>query len=433
MSVDINDDSIKEEEENEISKNEAKRLSLKFVSSILTESLQSGQKKDPLNSSSKEIYLNRHNKVNEEQIQTPVKKNASQERPKNKTLSTEQKTKTNSKNTNKNTIPSNLSSAKKINYENRYKQKKANNNGTIKKNVKEHEKKDRNLMKPNITHNQFEMSYSAMNEKYKAKKESDKEKKLYQEKVRIMEKRINTLKNQEDEMQRRIHRDEIRQTYLNQKKKEKDDMKQALLSHDIDRRNELDLKRKTTKEQKNNLDKNLKQSMEKSKLSKMKDYENMQKEKIKALSIIYENNHKLEKYIKNNVNKVKKVRENIKKNEIEKHRNYEKLADSFYLETLEDNKIETNKLKNKLRQLEELETKYINKLNKTRQGMQRNNSEEVYFYKKDNRPIKKIDLDKQLDYRPFAKHSNKKNNNKKTGSVDNLDDYFKYNKTKDMK
>ena len=48
--------------------------------------------------------------------------------------------------------------------------------------------------------------------------------------------------------------------------------------------------------------------MEKSKITKMKDYENMQKEKKLALSIINENNNKLEKYGKRNVKKNTKTK-----------------------------------------------------------------------------------------------------------------------------
>jgi hypothetical protein len=268
--------------------------------------------------------------------------------------------------------------------------------------------------------NRDKKAYSITNENFKAKIESDKEKKLYQEKVRLLENRILALKNHEDNIHRRMHFNDVKQTYLNKRRKEKNDMKQALLSHDIDKRNELDLKRKTIQEQRKNLNKHLKESMDKSKTTKIKDYENMQKEKKLALSIINANNNKLERYGKRNVKKIQKEREQIKRNELNKQKNMGKTADLYYLETCEDNKNETNKLKNKLKMLEKLEIKYMNSLNKTRQNMMRHNSEGVYFYKKDIAPITKLDLDKQINNMTIYKR-----NHNKTTSVDNFNKHYK--------
>jgi hypothetical protein len=204
---------------------------------------------------------------------------------------------------------------------------------------------------------------------------------------------------------------------LNKKKKEKDDMKQTLLSCDIEKKNELDLKKKAIKNKKDNLDKQLKESFEKSKLNKMKNYENLKKEKELLLRIIKENNNKIEEYGKVTVNKIKKEREQIKKNEKKKLRILEKSVDNYYLETCEDNMQETNKLKNKLKNLEKLETKYLYKLNKTRKSFIRNNSEGVSFFKIKMSPLKKLDLDKYLEKLPLnGKELNKKKRIHKTKS-----------------
>ena len=85
--------------------------------------------------------------------------------------------------------------------------------------------------------------------------------------------------------------------------------------------------------------------------------------------------------------------------------------DNYYLESCEDNKHETDKLKDKVKKLEKLELKYINSINKSRQGMARYNSGGAYFIKNDIAPIKKLDLDEQLDNKYNNKISNK--NNKK--------------------
>ena len=257
----------------------------------------------------------------------------------------------------------------------------------------------------------FKNTYGAINEKYKAKQESEKEKKLYQEKVRLLENRILALKNQEDDMNKRIQSNKLRQNYLNKKKKEKNDFKQTLLSYDIDKRNELDEKRKAIKEQKNQLNRDLKESMERNKISKMRNYQKLQKEKKKALTIIDRNNHKFEKYGRNNVDKIKKEREKVKQNEIKKQRKHGRSMDNFYLESCEDNKQETDKLKNKIKKLEQLELKYIKSINKTREGIARNNSVGVYYFKREMTPIKKLDLDEQVDNKYNNRALMKNNNN----------------------
>ena len=293
---------------------------------------------------------------------------------------------------------------------NSYKYPKKINNNSSQKDLFAHSKY--NLSKNNAKKSgkSFKNTYGAINEKYKAKQESEKEKKLYQEKVRLLENRILALKSQEDDMNKKMQSNKLRQNYLNKKKKEKNDFKQTLLSYDIDKRNELDEKRKAIKEQKFQLNKDLKESMEKNKLSKMRNYRQLQKEKKKALTLIDRNNHKFEKYGRNNVDKIKKEREKIKQNEIKKKRKHGKSMDNFYLESCEDNKQETDKLKNKIKKLEQLEMKYINSINKTREGIARNNSVGVYYFKREMTPIKKLDLDEQVENkynnRALMKNSN---------------------------
>ena len=84
--------------------------------------------------------------------------------------------------------------------------------------------------------------------------------------------------------------------------------------------------------------------------------------------------------------------------------------DNFYLESCEDNKQETDKLKNKIKKLEQLELKYIKSINKTREGIARNNSVGVYYFKREMTPIKKLDLDEQVDNK-YNNRTLMKNNN----------------------
>ena len=449
MSVNINDNNSKDKEEKleEITepKIDYKRISLSFVDSIFTQISPTITKKDPLNTNLNDSYLPQQKKeiptlknTSEKGAFSNIPKKENQEGSNNISI-TEKKAKINIKNKSR-TKKQESNERKNNNYGNSY-MKRLLMNTTSLQNITKYKSNnkvstDSKNKDINNTHIKFNVrnlnhnngkAYSSINENYKAKIESDKEKKLYQEKVRLLENRILALKKHEDIIHRRVHCNDIRQAYLNNLKKERSDMKQALLSKDIDKRNELDLKRKHIKEQKKSLNKHLRESMEKSKLIKMKDYENMKKEKKLALSIIKDNKKKFKKYSKGNVNKIKKEREQFKKNEKKKFNNLEKSADNFYLETCEDNKNETIKLKNKLKKLEKLEMKYMNSLNKTRQGLLRNNSQGIYLYKKDMIPITKLDLDKQME-KPFSdKDKTKilyKRNHKNSASVDNLNKYY---------
>ena len=430
MSTEITNNNNKEEKIEP--KIDYKRISLAFVDSIFSQINPSMQEKDPLNSTVKEFYSREPKKNIQEELKTPLKQKNNSENPEIPKISENSEKKSNSGNKNKknekNATKSSTSTStitKKNNYNNSYKQKKLLYNTSaknIKKSNKPMNENNKNNNNKSKTRNLIKAKkiYFSINDNYKAKVESEKEKKLYQEKVRLLENRIFALKNHEDDIHRKMHYNDIRQTYLNQKKKEKNDMKQALLSYDIDKRNELDLKRKATRDQKCSLNKHLKESIEKSKITKIKNYENMQKEKKLALSIINANNNKLERYGKRNVKKIQKEREQIKRNELNKQKNMGKTADLYYLETCEDNKNETNKLKNKLKMLEKLEIKYMNSLNKTRQNMMRHNSEGLYFYKKDIAPITKLDLDKQINNMTIYKR-----NHNKTTSVDNFNKHYK--------
>lgn len=411
MSTDITSNNSNKEDKTEFEpKLDYKRISVTFVDSVFNQINLTGDQKDPLNSTAKVFYSREPKKNIQEKPKTPVKQN---QKPENLEIPKKSDINTNTINIEKS---DKFKKLKINNYNNSYKQKKLAYNSSVKNKNKSNKPLNNNNIKPNIRDlNKGKKTYSSINENYKAKIESEKEKKLYQEKVKMLENRIFTLKNHEDEIHRRMHYNDIRQTYLNQKRKEKNDMKQALLSYDIDKRNELDFRRKAIKGQKNSLNKHLKESIEKAKITKMKDYENMQKEKRLALSIIKENNNKFLKYGKKNVKKIQREREQIKQNEINKQQNFGKTNNSYYLETCEDNKNETNKLKNKLKMLEKLEIKYMNSLNKTRQGMLRTNSEGVYFYKKDMVPIQKLDLEKNLNENQKFKRNNKINT-----SVDNL-------------
>jgi hypothetical protein len=394
-----------------------KRISTLFVDSIFEKANQNITAKDPLNSNIKEYYPNLKKK---KEIKIPIKSDASHLKNKEVPNENEKKIpKTNYKHT----------SAEKINtfkYNNKYNFQNNPQNLIYNSSVKSIERKNNDINKNNKKINKRNVNkglntHSSINRNFMAKMESEKEKKYYQEKLRLLENRISALKNHNEELHRKIANDDVRQAYLEKKIKEKNDMRQALISNDINKKNELDLLKKQIKGTKDNLKKSMKESVEKSKICKMKDYQDLQKQKELAKSKITENKRLYRNYGRSNINRIKLEREEAKKNELKKQRNHGKTIDHFYLETCEDNKRKTINLKNKIKKLEKLEMKYMNNLNKTRKGFYRNNSEH-YLYKKEMIPVEKLDFEKELDNRPLSRTLYKMNN-KYTKSMDNLNRY----------
>ena len=379
----------KDNNDKEIDNKQTERLSLIFVDSIFKD-IQNKAKgvQDPLNTNNVFYIENQNNKnTNTETPHKNEPNSATTRKPSNP--KTSKKSNNNGIKSNRNTNKKtkhlhNISSAKHINNRNY-------NNNTIDK------KTNKNIKNPFIS------------DKFLLKQESEKEKKLYQKKVQLLENRILALKKQEEDMKRKKECNEIRQNYINKKKQEKNDFKQQLLSFDIDKRNALEEKRKAIQEQKHQLNNELKESMEKTKTSKIQNYKLLQKQKKIGINIINKNNQNFEKYGKNNVYKIKKEREDFKKNELKKQKNHGRSMDNYYLESCEDNKHETDKLRDKIKKLEELEEEYLNNINeKRKKGIIRNNSVGIYF-NREVTPIKKLDLDEQIDSNHNRKNKMKKN------------------------
>ena len=394
-----------------------KRISVLFVDSIFEQANQNVNEKDPLNSNIKEYYPNQDKK---KEIKTPIKSDSTPPRNKEMPKANEKKIpKTNHKH----------ASTEKINtfkYNNKYNFQNNTPKLIYNTSLKNIDRKNNDIIKTNKKTNKRNVNkglktHSSINRNFKAKMESEREKKYYQEKLRLLENRISALKNHNEELQRKIANDDVRQVYLEQKIKEKNDMKQALISNDINKKNELDLLKKQIKDQKDNRNKNIRESIEKSKIDKMKVYQDLQKQKKLALSKKTENNRLYRNYGKSNINRIKLEREEAKKNELKKQKKHGKTIDHYYLETCEDNKQKTINLKKKIKRLEKLEMKYMNNLNKTRKGFYRNNSEH-YLYQKEMIPVEKLDFEKELDNRPLSR-SLYKMNNKYTKSMDNLNRY----------
>ena len=235
---------------------------------------------------------------------------------------------------------------------------------------------------------------SSANEIFKANQESLKERKAYEEKVRILQNHIRALRKQEEEIFKKERMNKEKEKYLNKKKKEKENRKKALLSAEIDKRNALEEKRRTTMEQRMMTSRGLKASQEKNINEKINKYKKAINDKKKAEEKRIENKNNNEKYYHFQIEKIRKEREKNREKTLEKmNGNINKLNNSYKI-SYEKNIDETKRLKSELSTLELVEEQCLENLRKTQEYIKNNNQENfkinphkiikinnTYFYK----------------------------------------------------
>ena len=197
---------------------------------------------------------------------------------------------------------------------------------------------------------------------FKAKQESEREKKLYEEKIRLVQNRIEALKKQESYLSKKAQKDKETEKYKNNIKKEKESIKQALLSAEIDKRNEMEIKRKNITQKKIKEKKEMMISKGRIIKHKLKEYKKACIKKKQIEKIITENNNKSTKANKILIDKIKLEREKNKKKLQNEKKNYiEKINNSYQL-AYQTNLNYTKKLKNELIRLEKMEEYYLGKM-----------------------------------------------------------------------
>ena len=235
---------------------------------------------------------------------------------------------------------------------------------------------------------------SSTNEIFKANQESLKERKAYEEKVKILQNHIRALKKQEEEINKKEKMNRNKEKYLNKKKKEKENRKKVLLSAEIDKRNALEEKRRTTMEQKIMTNRGLKASQEKNINEKINKYKKAINDKKKTEEKRIENKNNNEKKCHFQIEKIKNERiKNREKNLEKKYENINKLNNSYII-SYEKNIDETKRLKNELSKLELVEEQCLENLKKTQEYIKKSNPENIklngykiikinntYFYK----------------------------------------------------
>ena len=204
---------------------------------------------------------------------------------------------------------------------------------------------------------------------FMAKQESIREKKNFLEKIQYLRNHIKALKKHQSEIAKKEEKIKEKESYKNTVKKQKESIRQALLSAEIDKRNEMEQKRKKIAEIKTNETKRIKIAQGKIKNDKLKKYKNALIQKRKCVETINKDTKKLVELNKTQIVKIKNERENNKKLiDIKRKKHINKINKSYRL-AYQTNLNETKKLKNELTRLEKLEEEYLGNLDISRDSI----------------------------------------------------------------
>ena len=252
-------------------------------------------------------------------------------------------------------------------------------------------------------------SFLKTNLNYKAKQESIKEKKLYEEKVQILRKHIQALQKQQSDLTKKAKK--IRENEKNKTKikNDKESIKKELLSLEIDKRNEMETKKKNIKNKKNEEAKGVFMSKNRTKKDKIKEYKKALIQKKIIKEIINEDNNKSNGINKSLIDQIRTERKTYKQKLFNKKKDYINKVNNSYRITYHNNINETEKLKKELIKLEKLEEEYLEKMKYTQDTIRKNKNLEQNKYKK----YEKMKSDDNI----IKKNLEIKTNKRKTNSV----------------
>ena len=212
---------------------------------------------------------------------------------------------------------------------------------------------------------------------FKAQQESAREKKFYEEKIRLIHNHIEALKKQQSYLSKKAQKEKEEERYKNKIKKEKQNIKQALLAAEIDKRNEIESKRKSIVQQKIKEKKEMMDSKVRKKNYKLNEYKKAYIQKKEMEKIIIEDNNKNNKVHKLLIDKIKLEREKNRNKLIKEQKNYIDKINNSYRLSHHNNLIETKKLKNELIKLEKVEKQYLQKMKYTQYNLRNNKFEKI--------------------------------------------------------
>ena len=231
---------------------------------------------------------------------------------------------------------------------------------------------------------------------FKAQQESAREKKFYEEKIKLIHNHIEALKNQQSYLSKKAQKEKEEERYKNKIKKEKQNIKQALLAAEIDKRNEIESKRKSIAQQKIKEQKEMMDSKVRKKNYKLNEYKKAYIQKKEMEKIIIEDNNKNNKVHKLLIDKIKLEREKNRNKLIKEQKNYIDKINNSYRLSHHNNLIETKKLKNELIKLEKVEKQYLQKMKYTQDNFRENKFKKINNVNKQYIKMKSFgDLDKK--------------------------------------
>ena len=197
----------------------------------------------------------------------------------------------------------------------------------------------------------------------------DKEMKKCEEKVKIMKKRIAVMKIRQEEIGKKISSLKHREENIQHIKKEKAILKEALIYNTEKKKTELNKIRRDIEKRKEEINNGLKQSSGKAKLEKMKNYKKVKEEKKELDDKIESNRQKNNSNVKCLIKKIRVLRA-FNKNIIPKKKKVIfKNNDEINTKICQKNMEITNYLKNQIKELQNQEYEYMNKLNKTKEKL----------------------------------------------------------------
>ena len=231
---------------------------------------------------------------------------------------------------------------------------------------------------------------------FKAQQESAREKKFYEEKIKLIHNHIEALKKQQSYLSKKAQKEKEEERYKNKIKKEKQNIKQALLAAEIDKRNEIESKRKSIAQQKIKEQKEMMDSKVRKKNYKLNEYKKAYIQKKEMEKIIIEDNNKNNKVHKLLIDKIKLEREKNRNKLIKEQKNYIDKINNSYRLSHHNNLIETKKLKNELIKLEKVEKQYLQKMQYTQDNFRENKFKKINNVNKKYIKMKSFgDLDKK--------------------------------------
>lgn len=198
-----------------------------------------------------------------------------------------------------------------------------------------------------------------INETIKANKNSEKEKKFYEEKFIMLKNRINSFQKHEKDLNKQLIRWKIQKNNFLKIKQNKENLKQNLLSLDIDKREELEKKKLKIKNEKYKMKIAIENSRKLIIEKKNNDYNKIKNERNILNNKISRNKSFIEEKYIEKIKSIRAEREKYKIEEQKKHFLQSKNVKNYYQIKNEFNKKRTKELKVECEKLEKIEEKYI--------------------------------------------------------------------------